>query len=111
MLNSASRDDREFQNPDEFVWNREIPRVLSFGMGQHHCIGKHLAVMEIRIMVREFLERVRDVEFHPEQGGHRVDDVRDETVRGTERHAGHLLQDFAEPSALGFHATLKPFAE
>jgi cytochrome P450 len=69
MLNSASRDDREFQNPDEFVWNREIPRVLSFGMGQHHCIGKHLAVMEIRIMVREFLERVRDVEFHPEQGG------------------------------------------
>jgi cytochrome P450 len=69
MLNSASRDEREFPDPDEFVWNREIPRVLSFGMGQHHCIGKHLAVMEIRIMVREFLERVTDVEFHPEQGG------------------------------------------
>jgi cytochrome P450 len=69
MLNSASRDDREFPDPDAFVWNREIPRVLSFGMGQHHCIGKHLAQMEIRIMVREFLSRVNKVEFRPQEGG------------------------------------------
>jgi cytochrome P450 len=69
MLNSASRDEREFPDPDAFVWNRQIPRVLSFGMGQHHCIGKHLALMEIRIMVREFLSRVAAVDFHPEMGG------------------------------------------
>ena len=69
MLNSASRDEREFQSPDEFIWNRPIPRVLSFGLGQHHCIGKHLAVLEARILVQEFLSRVKSVDFLPQEGG------------------------------------------
>ena len=63
MLASASRDEREFENPDEFIWNREIPRVISFGLGQHHCVGKHLALLEVRIMVEQFLKRVHDFEF------------------------------------------------
>lgn len=63
MLYSAARDEREFDNPDEFIWSRKIPRVISFGLGQHHCIGKHLALMEVRAMVRQFLSRVPDCEF------------------------------------------------
>lgn len=63
LLHSASRDEREFENPDEFVWNRTIPRVISFGLGQHHCIGKHLALMEVRILLTEFLARVDRFEF------------------------------------------------
>jgi cytochrome P450 len=63
MLNSASRDEREFADPDAFVWNRAIPRVLSFGLGQHHCIGKYLATLEVSILVQEFLSQVRDFEF------------------------------------------------
>jgi cytochrome P450 len=63
MLNSASRDEREFKDPDAFVWNRLIPRVLSFGLGQHHCIGKYLATLEVAILVQEFLARVTDFEF------------------------------------------------
>jgi cytochrome P450 len=63
MLNSASRDEREFENPDEFIWNRTIPRVLSFGLGQHHCIGKHLATLEVAILVEEFLSQVKTFEF------------------------------------------------
>jgi cytochrome P450 len=51
LLYSASRDDREFEYPDEFIWNRSIPRVLSFGLGQHHCIGKQLAQLEVRTLV------------------------------------------------------------
>jgi cytochrome P450 len=69
MYSSASRDEREFENPDEFIWNRSIPRVLSFGLGQHHCIGKHLAYLEVRTLIREFITRVRLVDFHPEMGG------------------------------------------
>jgi cytochrome P450 len=69
MYSSASRDEREFENPDEFLWNRRIPRVLSFGLGQHHCIGKHLAHLEVRTLIREFITRVKSVEFHPEMGG------------------------------------------
>lgn len=58
MIASASRDEREFDNPDEFRWNRNIPRVLSFGHGMHFCIGVHLARMELRVMVDAFLRRV-----------------------------------------------------
>jgi cytochrome P450 len=63
LLYSASRDEREFENPDEFIWNRPIPRVLSFGLGQHHCIGKHLATLEVTILAHEFLSTVRRFEF------------------------------------------------
>ncbi|MFV8816658.1 cytochrome P450 [Haliea sp. E17] len=63
MLYSAARDEREFDNPDDFVWNREIPRVISFGAGQHHCIGKYLAIMEVQTLVHEFLSRVADFDI------------------------------------------------
>lgn len=63
MLHAASRDEREFADPDEFIWNRPIPRVLSFGLGQHHCIGKHLAQLEITILVQEFLSTVQAFRF------------------------------------------------
>jgi cytochrome P450 len=63
MIWSAAHDEREFDRPDEFVWNRCAPRTISFGLGQHHCIGKHLALLEVRIMVREFLRRVPRFRF------------------------------------------------
>lgn len=69
LLHAASRDDREFENPDEFIWNRSIPRVLSFGLGQHHCIGKHLAQLEVRTLVHEFLSRVNSFDFVMEEAG------------------------------------------
>ena len=69
MLYSASRDEREFRYPDEFIWNRPIPRVISFGLGQHHCIGKHLAVLEVRTLIHEFLTNIRSVEFLLDEAG------------------------------------------
>jgi cytochrome P450 len=63
LFGSAARDEAEFERPDEFVWNREIKRVLSFGTGQHYCIGIHLARLELRILVEEFLRRVEDYRF------------------------------------------------
>jgi cytochrome P450 len=63
LLYSAARDEREFDNPDEFVWNRQIPRVISFGLGQHHCIGKHLATLEVTVLVQEFLSTVKNFDF------------------------------------------------
>ena len=58
MIWSAAHDEREFEHPERFVWNRKAERTISFGLGQHHCIGKHLALLEVRIMVEEFLRRV-----------------------------------------------------
>jgi cytochrome P450 len=58
LLGSASRDDREYPDPEEFIWNRPIERLLAFGRGQHFCLGVHLARLEITIMVTEWLKRV-----------------------------------------------------
>jgi cytochrome P450 len=63
MVGSALRDEREFENPDAFHWNRPIPRTLAFGQGVHFCIGTHLARLEIRILVDAFLRRVPDFSF------------------------------------------------
>lgn len=63
LFGSAARDEREFDSPDEFIWDRRIPRVISFGLGQHHCIGAHLARMELRVLADEFLRRVPDFSF------------------------------------------------
>ena len=60
LLASANRDEREYADPDEFVWNRPIERLLAFGRGQHFCLGVHLARLEIAIMVTEWLKRVPD---------------------------------------------------
>jgi cytochrome P450 len=60
LLGSASRDEREYSNPEDFIWNRPIQRLLAFGRGQHFCLGVHLARLEIAVMVTEWLKRVSD---------------------------------------------------
>lgn len=60
---SAHRDERVFDNPDEFRIDREIgSKLLSFGSGAHFCLGAHLARMEARVALNELLENIRDFE-------------------------------------------------
>jgi len=63
LLMSANRDEREFEDPDEFRWNREIARHVAFGQGQNFCIGNHLARLEGRVLVEEVLTRVPDYDI------------------------------------------------
>ena len=60
LLASANRDEREYPEPDEFIWDRPIQRSLAFGRGQHFCLGYHVARREIAVMVEEWLRRVPD---------------------------------------------------
>jgi cytochrome P450 len=60
LLASANRDEREYPEPDEFIWDRRIQRSLAFGRGQHFCLGYHVARLEIAVMVEEWLRRVPD---------------------------------------------------
>jgi cytochrome P450 len=60
LLASANRDEREYPEPDDFVWDRPIRRSLAFGRGQHFCIGYHLARLEIDVLLAEWLRRVPD---------------------------------------------------
>ena len=66
LLGSAARDEREYPDPDSFHWNRPIERLLSFGHGQHFCMGVHVARLEIAIMITEFLKRVDEYRIDAE---------------------------------------------
>ncbi len=60
---SAHRDERVFENPDDFVIGREIgSKLMSFGSGAHFCLGAHLARMEARVALAEFFKRIRGYE-------------------------------------------------
>jgi len=67
LFGSAARDEAEFEQADQFIWNRKIERVLSFGTGPHYCIGIHVARLEMRILVDAFLRRVENFTFDMEQ--------------------------------------------
>ncbi|BBZ11967.1 cytochrome P450 [Mycobacterium branderi] len=57
---SANRDDRVFDNPDEYRIGRDIgSKLVSFGSGAHFCLGAHLARMEARVALSELLTRTR----------------------------------------------------
>lgn len=53
---AASRDDREYERPDEMDVTRKV-RQLAFGYGVHLCIGAALARLEGKIALEETLSR------------------------------------------------------
>lgn len=57
---SANRDEAEFEDPDRFDIDRRAPRILSFGHGQHSCLGQHIARMEGRLVLEGLLARFPD---------------------------------------------------
>lgn len=60
---SAHRDERVFENPDDFIIGRQIgSRLMSFGSGAHFCLGAHLARMEARVALTELFKRIRGFE-------------------------------------------------
>jgi cytochrome P450 len=60
---SAHRDERVFDNPDDYLIGREIgSKLMSFGSGAHFCLGAHLARMEARVALTELFKRIRGYE-------------------------------------------------
>ncbi len=62
MVASANRDERRFEDPDQFDINRDIGRHATFGYGAHLCLGAALARLEGRIALEEVLARFPDWE-------------------------------------------------
>ncbi|EMA47517.1 cytochrome P450 [Halococcus morrhuae DSM 1307] len=54
-LGSANRDERAFDNADEFVVDRAPTGHLGFGHGTHYCLGAPLARLEARVALSELL--------------------------------------------------------
>ncbi|MAG34242.1 MAG: cytochrome P450 [Deltaproteobacteria bacterium] len=60
---SANRDERIFRQPFEFRLDRHPNPHLGFGVGEHFCIGSHLARMQIRAMLNRLIARFERFEF------------------------------------------------
>jgi cholest-4-en-3-one 26-monooxygenase len=60
---SACRDEDVFTNSNTFDIRRSPNPHLAFGMGEHFCLGSHLARMELRIMFAEIIKRLPDIEL------------------------------------------------
>ena len=63
---AASRDPEVCANPRKFDVHREEVVHTAFGVGPHRCIGEHLARLEIRVAIEEFLKRIPDFELEPD---------------------------------------------
>jgi cytochrome P450 len=60
---SGNRDERKFENADDFIIDRKNARNhMSFGFGVHRCMGNRLAEMQLRILWEELLERFDRIE-------------------------------------------------
>ncbi|MBW2398079.1 MAG: cytochrome P450 [Deltaproteobacteria bacterium] len=62
IYNSANRDADEFEDPDTLRIDRN-PHHVAFGIGNHFCMGANLARMELRVVLREVLRRLPDMEY------------------------------------------------
>jgi cytochrome P450 len=62
----ANRDPAIFERPQEVILDRK-PQHMTFGTGEHFCLGTHLARKELRIGVEEFLRLVPEFHLMPDQ--------------------------------------------
>jgi cytochrome P450 len=62
---AANRDPDIFKNPDEFDILRENnDKHLAFGIGRHTCLGKPIALMQLKEFYSQFLTKFKDFEMN-----------------------------------------------
>jgi cytochrome P450 len=61
-LPSGNRDPAAFPDPERFDVTRRPNRHLSLGLGIHVCIGMHLARLEMRVALEQWMDRVESFE-------------------------------------------------
>jgi cytochrome P450 len=60
---SANRDEEVFDEPDALRLDRHPNRHLGFGIGEHFCLGAHLARMTSGTLFRELIPRLTSIEL------------------------------------------------
>ncbi len=67
FYSSANRDESVFALPDQFdVARNPNPHVGFGGGGPHFCLGRHLAAMELRILLQALTERMPGIRLDAE---------------------------------------------
>lgn len=58
LYGSANRDERRFEGAEHCILDRKPNPHLAFGSGHHHCLGSHLARLDMRVGIAQFLKRI-----------------------------------------------------
>ena len=70
FLRKPFRDEELFADPFAFRVDRRPNRHLAFGIGEHTCMGLHLARMETRVALECLLDRLTDITLITEDNPH-----------------------------------------
>ena len=62
ILPTANYDPEVFENPREVNFHRPRKPILAFAGGVHSCMGAHLARLEMKVSIAQFLKRIPDFE-------------------------------------------------
>ncbi len=81
-INAANRDSEIFKNSNEFDIFRESNTHISFGVGNHYCLGAHLAEIEGRVAIKNFFNHYKEYKINGE-----VKWINNFRVRGIEKLA------------------------
>jgi cytochrome P450 len=60
---SANRDEDIWSDPFTFRIDRDPNRHLGFGVGEHFCLGAHLARLELQVAFKHLLPRIEEIEL------------------------------------------------
>ncbi|WP_052223584.1 cytochrome P450 [Novosphingobium malaysiense] len=66
LVQIAGRDSDVVEDPLALDFHRRPSSQLSFGIGQHICLGQHLARLEVRIALEEWLPRLPEFRLDPD---------------------------------------------
>jgi cytochrome P450 len=64
-LGAANRDPGQYPDPDAFDIYRPDKQHMSFGDGEHKCLGMHLARLEMRVLLNAVLDRLPGLRLDP----------------------------------------------
>lgn len=65
-MGSANRDESRWVNPNRFDITRERHAHMSFGAGEHMCLGMHLARLETQVMFESLFDRITGLQLAPD---------------------------------------------
>ena len=65
FIPGASVDPSAYPDPTKFDHQREKQGHMAFGAGPHHCLGAHLARLELRVMYETLLTRLPEFRLDP----------------------------------------------
>jgi cytochrome P450 len=94
-IGSANRDERRWEDAENYDLFRTPQPVISFGVGPHMCLGMHLARMEMRAAVNRLLDRCQNLRLDADSAERDDAHIHGETFRSPTSLP--VLFDAAEP--------------